>query len=299
MQEETIETVTETLTMTQRLLQNMNEGFVKDALSEFLPDAFAFLWAVILALITYAIGRKVIAFLLKVMQKSMTIHGVDTGVKQFTNSVVKVILYLILVVVILNIFGIETSSVAAAVASLGLTAGLALQGSLSNFAGGVLILVLHPFEVGDYIIEDTNKNEGTVAEISIFYTKLRTIDNKLIVIPNGTLANNSLTNATHSDRRQMDLVVSIDYGDDIKKAKEILADLVTQETRRIDTMETNIFVKELAASSVDLGIRFWVPTESYWQIRWDLLEHVKYAFDENGITIPFQQMDVNVKEEKQ
>ncbi len=295
MQEETIETVTKTLTMTQRLLQNMNEGFVKDALSEFLPDAFAFLWSVILALVVYVIGRKIINLLLKIMQKGMTKRDVDTGVKQFVNSVVKALLYVVLVAFILNIFGIQTSSVAAAVASLGLTAGLALQGSLSNFAGGVLILVLHPFVVGDYIIEDTHKNEGTVTEITIFYTKLRTIDNKLIVIPNGTLANNSLTNATHSDRRQIDLTVSIGYDDDIKKAKSILEDLVEAESRRITEMDTNIFVRELAASSVDLGMRFWVPTEDYWNIRWDMLEKVKYAFDENGITIPFQQVDVNMK----
>lgn len=291
-------TVTTTLSTTERLLQNMSDGFVKDALSDFLPDAFALLWAVILALITYAVGRKIMSLILKLIQKSMTLHGVDTGVKQFVNSLVRVVLYVVLAVVILNIFGIQTSSVAAAVASLGLTAGLALQGSLSNFAGGVLILVLHPFVVGDYIIEDTHKNEGTVAEITIFYTKLRTIDNKLIVIPNGTLANNSLTNATHSDRRQMDLVVSIGYDDDIKKAKSILEDLVQAETKRIADAETNIFVKELGASSVDLGMRFWVPTEDYWNIRWNMLEKVKYAFDENGISIPFQQLDVNLKEDK-
>jgi len=291
-------TVTTTLSTTERLLQNMSDGFVKDALSDFLPDAFALLWAVILALITYAVGRKIMSLILKLIQKSMTLHGVDTGVKQFVNSLVRVVLYVVLAVVILNIFGIQTSSVAAAVASLGLTAGLALQGSLSNFAGGVLILVLHPFVVGDYIIEDTHKNEGTVAEITIFYTKLRTIDNKLIVIPNGTLANNSLTNATHSDRRQMDLVVSIGYDDDIKKAKSILEDLVQAETKRIADAETNIFVKELGASSVDLGMRFWVPTEDYWNVRWSMLEKVKYAFDEHGISIPFQQLDVNLKEDK-
>lgn len=298
MQGETLETVTETLTTTQRLLQNMNDGLVKDALSKFLPDAFAFLWAVIFALITYVVGRKIMLLILKIIQKSMEKHDVDTGVRQFVNSVVKVILYVFLLICILNIFGIETSSVAAGVASLGLTAGLALQGSLSNFAGGVLILVLHPFVVGDYIIEDTHGNEGTVTEITIFYTKLRTIDNKLIVIPNGTLANNSLTNATHSDRRQIDLTVSIGYDDDIKKAKKILEDLVSAEPRRFKDMDTNIFVKELAASSVELGMRFWVPTTSYWNIRWDMLEKVKYAFDENGITIPFQQVDVNMKEDR-
>ena len=192
-------------------------------------------------------------------------------------------------------FGFTASSLAAAVASLGVTAGLALQGSLSNFAGGLLILVLHPFRVGDYIIEDTHKNEGTVIEISVFYTKLRTIDNKIIVIPNGTLANTSLTNATKSDRRQMDLVVPIGYDADIKKAKDILMELVEAENRRLPE-DVNVFVKELGASSVDLGLRFWVPTDQYWPVRWQLLEDIKIRFDAEKISIPFQQVDVNIKQ---
>ena len=215
--------------------------------------------------------------------------------KQFVDQVFKVFLWIVVIIIILGLFGFTASSLAAAVASLGVTAGLALQGSLSNFAGGVLILMLHPFRVGDYIIEDNNKNEGTVIEISIFYTKLRTIDNKIIVVPNGTLANNSLTNATKSDRRQMDLVIPIGYDADIKKAKEILHDLVMAEARRLPEADTNVFVKELNGSSVDLGVRFWVPTEEYWQVRWDMLENIKLTFDAEGISIPFTQMDVHLK----
>ena len=137
--------------------------------------------------------------------------------------------------------------------------------------------------------------EGTVIEISVFYTKLRTIDNKIIVIPNGTLANTSLTNATKSDRRQMDLVVPIGYDADIKKAKDILMELVEAENRRLPE-DVNVFVKELGASSVDLGLRFWVPTDQYWPVRWQLLEDIKIRFDAEKISIPFQQVDVNIKQ---
>ena len=167
---------------------------------------------------------------------------------------------------------------------------------LSNFAGGVLILILHPFQVGDYIIEDTNKNEGQVLEISVFYTKLRTVDNKIIVIPNGALANNSLTNATKSDKRQLDLIVPISYDADIRQAKAILERLVEQEDRRLADEEIKVFVSQLNNSSVDLGLRFWVPTEDYWNVRWKMLEDIKLAFDEAGIAIPFQQMDVTIKQ---
>ena len=133
-----------------------------------------------------------------------------------------------------------------------------------------------------------------MTEISIFYTKLHTIDNKIIVIPNGALANNSITNATKSDRRQMDLVIPIGYDADIKKAKEILEQIVEKESRRLPE-EVHVFVKELNTSSVDLGLRFWVSTDDYWPVRWKMLEDIKEAFDAAGITIPFQQVDVNLK----
>ena len=282
-------------TFTNQLLQGMNEGMIKSWLNAYLPGVFGFFWSVVLAFIAYFVGRKIITVVLNIIEKSMARHDIEKGVRQFTKSVVKVCLYVALLVVILNLFGIETSSVAAGVASMGLTAGLALQGSLSNFAGGVLILVLHPFVVGDYIVEDTHKNEGTVAEITIFYTKLRTVDNKIIVIPNGVLANSSMTNATKSDRRQIDLMVPIGYEDDIRTAKEILEKIAEQEKDRISETEINVFVKELGDSSVNLGLRFWVPTDSYWNIRCTTLEKIKYAFDEAKIDIPYQHVDINVR----
>ena len=276
-------------------LVELNSGIFGTWLSKFLSNGLDFFWSVVIALIVWFVGAKVIRFIRKLVRKAMERRDVDKGVTQFTDSMVKYGLYIVLIIVILNVFGIQTSSVAAAVASLGLTAGLALQGSLSNFAGGVLILILKPFKVGDYIIEDTHKNEGTVSEISIFYTRLRTLDNKVVVIPNGTLANASLTNVTTSDRRQIDLTFGIGYDDDLKKAKAILQQIAETTEERVKDTDIQIFVRDLAESSVYLGFRIWVPMDDYWKVRWELNERVKLTFDEEGITIPYNQLDVTVK----
>lgn len=279
------------------ITHNMSEGMLKSWLDTALPEVFAFFWAVILAFVAIFICTKVGKIIRKGIMKGMDRRGVEHGVKTFVDSMLNALVWIVAICIVLGLFGITATSIAAAVASLGVTAGLALQGSLSNFAGGVLILVLHPFRVGDYIIEDSHKNEGTVIDITIFYTKLRTIDNKIIVIPNGALANNSLTNATKSDRRMVDLKVSIGYDDDIRKAKELLRELIMSEDRRLKEMDTEVkvFVSELGESAVELGVRFWVPTDEYWAIRWKMLEDVKYIFDENDITIPYNQMDVTIK----
>ena len=275
-------------------LVELNSGIFGTWLSKFLSNGLDFFWSVVIALVVWFVGAKVIRFIRKLVRKAMERRDVDKGVTQFTDSMVKYGLYIVLIIVILNVFGIQTSSVAAAVASLGLTAGLALQGSLSNFAGGVLILILKPFKVGDYIIEDTHKNEGTVSEISIFYTRLKTLDNKVVVIPNGTLANASLTNVTTSDKRQIDLTFGIGYDDDLKKAKAILLHIAETTEERVKDTDIQIFVRDLAESSVNLGFRIWVPMDDYWKVRWELNERVKLTFDEEGITIPYNQLDVTV-----
>ena len=279
-------------TLSDNIISNLDEGTLRNWLESVLPKVLAFFWSVALALIVYFVGMKLIALVRKGFKKGAQRHGAEIGVQQFMDSVIKIICYIILALIILHLFGIETTSFAAAIASVGVTVGLALQGSLSNFAGGVLILLLKPFVVGDYIIEDTHKNEGKVVEISIFYTKLLSVDNKTIVIPNGTLANASLTNVTNADKRMVNLVFSIAYEDDIKKAKAIIEETVRKIDGRYDD-EITVFVNELAASSVDIGVRFWVPMDDYWTLRWRTLEDVKYALEENGMTIPFQQIDIH------
>lgn len=271
-------------------LEKINQ-YIEDKI----PSVIDFAFSVVLALIVFAIGVKVICWLRKLVKRALQKSSVDKGVEQFVDSMLKFGLYALLIFSIGKNFGLDTTSVAAVLASGGVAIGLALQGSLSNFAGGVLILLLKPFVVGDYIIEDTNKCEGTVKEIQIFYTKLVTVDNKTIVVPNGALANNSLTNVTAQDKRKLDLKVDISYDADLRKAKQLIEDLFRADEDIMQDEEIIVFVSELGESSVVIGARAWVKTEKYWTTRWRLLENMKLTLDENGIEIPFNQVVVHVK----
>ena len=249
-----------------------------------------------MALIVFFVGRLVIKWIRKIVRRSFERSGADKGVEQFVDSLLKYGLYALLIFTLISGLGFDTTSVAALVASSGVAIGLALQGSLSNFAGGVLILLLKPFAVGDYIIEDTNGKEGTVKEIQIFYTKLTTIDHKTIVIPNGMLTNNSITNASAKDERQLDLRVGISYDADIKKVKSVIENVLVKDASIIKNEQILVFVDDLADSAVVLGIRAWVKNEEYWDTRWRMLEEIKLALDENEIEIPYPQMTVHMSE---
>ena len=264
-----------------------------DLLEEQLPSLMQFGMKVIFALVVFFIGRFLIQWVRRIVRGSLERSRADRGVAQFVDSLLKFVLYILLLFSIAINFGLDTATVAAAVASCGVALGLALQGSLANFAGGVLILVLKPFEVGDYIVEDTNKNEGTVKEIQIFYTKLSTVDNKTIVIPNGILTNNSLTNFTANEERQLDLKVDIAYGADLQKARGLIEELFQADSSILQEQGIKIFVDSLGESSVVLGARAWVKNEEYWPTRWRLLEEIKLAFDKNGIEIPYRQVVVH------
>ena len=272
-----------------------------------IPNLIAFGMKVLFAIIFFLIGRKVIKWIRKIVSRSMERANADVGVKQFVDSMLKFVMYAVLIFLIATKFGVESSSVAALIASAGVAIGLAVQGSLSNFAGGVLILLLKPFVVGDYIIEDTNGNyiivnnediEGSVKEIQIFYTRMTTIDNKTIIVPNGILTDNSLTNVTARPERQLDLKVGIAYDADLKKAKGLIETMLLNDKDVIQDEEIKVFVDELADSSVVIGLRAWVKTEAYWTTRWRVLEEIKLQFDEAGIEIPFNQLTVHMKEGK-
>ena len=271
-------------------------GQLTQYMQDNIPKLITFGLQVVAALIAFAIGRLVIKWIRKIVRRSFERSEADKGVEQFVDSLLKYGLYAILIFTLISSLGFDTTSVAALMASGGVAIGLALQGSLSNFAGGVLILLLKPFVVGDYIIEDTNGKEGTVKEIQIFYTKLSTIDNKTIVIPNGMLTNNSITNATAKDERQLDLRVGISYDSDIKQAKAVIEKLLAEDDGIIKNEQINVFVHELADSAVVLGIRAWVKNEEYWNTRWRMLEEIKIALDENGVEIPYPQMTVHMQE---
>ena len=249
-----------------------------------IPNLIAFGLKVIFAIVFYLIGSKVISVIRKVVGKSMERSNADVGVRQFVDSMLKFGLYALLIFMIATKFGVESSSVAAIIASAGVAIGLALQGSLSNFAGGILILLLRPFAVGDYIIVNSEGIEGTVKVIQIFYTKMTTIDNKTIVVPNSILTSNSLTNVTARPERQLDL----------KKAKEIVENLLLKDEDVIQDEEIKVFISELADSSVVIGLRAWVKTEAYWTTRWRILEEIKMSFDEEGIDIPYNQLTVHM-----
>ncbi|MBQ2987363.1 MAG: mechanosensitive ion channel [Tyzzerella sp.] len=265
-------------------------------ISDKVPELIDFAIGVVLALLVFWIGAKLIKWIRKLIRISMEKGGVDKGVRQFVDSLVKFALYAILIFSIGSKFGLDTTSVAAALASCGVAIGLALQGSLSNFAGGVLILVLKPFVVGDYIVEDNKGREGTVKEIQLFYTKLLTVDNKTVIIPNGSLANTSLTNVTAQDKRRLDLSVGISYDADLKKAKELIEGLFRADADILKEEDINVFVDNLGESSVVIGARGWVKKDAYWTAKWRLTENIKLTLDENGIEIPFNQVVVHVKE---
>lgn len=287
------DTTQEVTDATQEAVKQVNQltQYVQDSI----PELITFGLKVLAALVAFFVGRLVIRWIRKIVRRSFERSGADKGVEQFVDSLLKYGLYALLVFSLISSLGFDTTSVAAVLASGGVAIGLALQGSLSNFAGGVLILLLKPFVVGDYIIEDSNGKEGTVKEIQIFYTKLSTIDNKTIVIPNGMLTNNSITNATAKDERQLDLRVGISYDADIRQAKNVIEKLLEKDECIIKNEQINVFVHELADSAVVLGIRAWVKNEEYWTTRWRLLEEIKLLLDENGIEIPYPQMTVHMQ----
>lgn len=268
-------------------------GVVKSFFMELPEKALHLGVRVLLALITFIIGVQLIKLVRKIVKKSMTRAGAETGAVQFVDSFIKASLYVLLVLMIASSFGVDAASIVAVLGSAGVAIGLAVQGSLSNLAGGVLILLLKPFRVGDYIQESATGYEGTVTEIQIFYTKLLTPDNKAVILPNGQLANNSIVNASQKDRR-MDIVVGVSYKADLKRAKEVLETVLREDEAVLKDKDMRVFVSELGSSSVNLGVRCWFRQEDFWPGKWRVTENCKLALDEAGIEIPFNQLDVHL-----
>ena len=282
--------------MTQEELQELNKSM--NALEKFmneLPEkALGFGVRVLFAALILFVGFKIIKFISKILKKSLTKANVELGVIQFLDALLKIILNIILVLIVAGNFGFDATSVVALMGSAGVTIGLALQGSLSNLAGGILILLLKPFRVGDYIVEDTNGNEGKVKEIGIFYTKLQTGDRKIVILPNGSLANTSLTNFSEASLRRVDIAVGISYDADIKKAKDILQRIIDEDSDVEQDEIKKVYVDSLGASEVVLGLRVYCENPKYWDLRWRLLETIKLEFDKEGIEIPYQQVSVHM-----
>ncbi len=247
---------------------------------------------VLVVLILFVIGSWLITIGTRSIRKSLVKSKVDNGSVTFISMTVKVLLYFVLVMVLGRYFGIDAASVVTLLGSAGLTIGLAAQGSLSNFAGGLLILISKPFKVGDFIMETKTGQEGTVFEINLFYTKLKMRDNRVVVIPNGELANSTLVNASALQERRVDLMVSIAYHTDIDKARDLILSLLAEE--KILPNDRKVYVADLSNSAVDLGIEFYVSASDYLEMKRKILEQIKKAFDREGIVIPFEQLDVHV-----
>lgn len=291
----------QTVLLTQEIDTVITEAVNRNAIENFLqalPEKALNLGIrVALAVVVLLVGLQIIKLIRKLVEKSLTRTNADKGVSQFLDSLIKIGLTGLLILMIATSFGLDAASVVAMLGSIGVAFALALQGSLANCAGGVLILLLKPFIVGDYIIEGTNGQEGTVTEIQLFYTKLQTADNMVITLPNGALANNNIVNYSTVNTRRMDVSVGISYEANIKKAKDVLLELLENDEYVLHEKEYKVFVQELADSAVVLGIRCWFKNEDYWDGRARVLEMTKLVLDENGIGIPYPQMDVHMKNE--
>ena len=250
------------------------------------------IWKIVFALLIWFIGKKLISLSLKLLKKVFDRGSIDVGVVNFTMSIIKFALYAVLILMVIDELGIQTTSLITVFGSAALAVGMSLQGSLSNFAGGVLILIFKPFKVGDYIV--VGNYEGTVRTIEILYTKLTTVDNKVVMLPNGTLSNSNIVNVGAEDFRRLDIEMSIGYSSDLKLSKTLLNTIVNNNPAVIKDRDIKVIVKSLDESCVTLETRVWVKTEDYWDTRFTLLEEYKAEFDKNGIEIPFNQMDVHI-----
>lgn len=264
----------------------------KEMFERYVPVVCDYLLRIALVLVIFFVGRKLIKKIVSLCDQALKRHGMEVTVRRFFCNVINALGYICMLGILLQTVGLTATSLTALVASAGVAVGLALQGSLSNFAGGVLILLMKPFVIGDYIVQ--GNTEGTVKEIGLVYTELITADNRLIVIPNGTLIDSSIVNVTATGKRRLELSAGIGYKSDLKKAKEVLIRLGENDPARDPENPVNVFVSELAESSVNLGLHVWVSSSEYWNAKWRLTENIKMAFDEEGIEIPFKQVEISV-----
>lgn len=247
---------------------------------------------IVLALIVLLIGIKLIKYIKGTVSKSLERHNVDRSLHSFLLSLTNACLLVLLFVTIASMLGIEMTSFVAILGATGLAVGLALQGSLSNFAGGVLILLLKPFKVGDFV--EAGGHIGTVADIQVFYTILNTPDNKVVFIPNGQLSNSSTINFSTKDTRRVDVKIGVSYNEDIQKVKSVLNNIINQNEMVLDNPVPFVRLAEYGDSSVNFVIRVWCNSKDFEGVKFDLLESIKIEFDKERINIPYPHLDVNI-----
>jgi small conductance mechanosensitive channel len=247
------------------------------------------------ALLVLVIGLRVIRYIVKLTSKAVVRANIDESLKPFLVSITNIGLKILLFISVISTIGVHTASLATVVGAAGLAVGLAFQGSLSNFAGGVLLLILKPFKVGDFI--ETSGQMGSVKEIQVFHTYLVTPDNKMVIIPNGSIANSNIVNFSFNSERRVDLVFGVGYESDEDQVIGIIRDVIDKHELIKKDPEPMVVLSELADSSINFTVRVWTKKEDYWTVHFDLLRNVKKELDKNKISIPYPQMDVHVRKD--
>lgn len=276
---------------------NSITSWLEEIQANWLPLLVQYGKHIVFALITLAIGWWLIGRIVSSLGHFMDKRHADPMVTGFLSSLLNALLRVLLLLSVAGMVGIETTSFIALIGAAGLAVGLALQGSLANFAGGVLILFLRPFRAGDYI--EAQGTAGTVESIMIFHTILRTADNKVIILPNGSLSNGTITNYSRKPTRRVDINVGIDYTDDIKKARSVLLGLAAADQRVLKDPAAVVYLTSLGDNSVNLSLRMWTNSADYWGVFFELQEQMKEAFDREGLSFPFPQRTVHIQQPEQ
>ena len=271
----------------------MESELTKDMMSSLIEIGSSIGISLLMALAILIVGRQLVKLILRLITVALEKSKVEDTVRIFVTNLLNTLLMILVFIAAINQLGIETTSIIAVLGAAGLAIGLALQGSLSNFAAGILIVIYRPYKVGDYI--EAGNHAGTVKDIQIFSTVLKTPDNKIVVVPNGSIMNGSIVNYSDQDTRRVDLIISCSYEDDIDKVRSVLEDILKKEKRILKDPKPQIAVAELADSSVNFIFRPWVKRTDYLPVYYSLLEEVKKRFDKEGISIPYPQSDVHIR----
>lgn len=268
-----------------------------ELIANLLDKAVAFGLKVLAAILIYLAGAWLIRRIKRVIKRIFEKRDSDPAIASFVQSIVSIALTIILVITTVGVLGVDTTSLAALLAGGGMAIGMALNGTVQNFAGGIMILAFRPFQAGDYIQFETF--EGTVSEVNIVSTKLTTPDNRTIIIPNGALSNGTINNFTHNKIRRVDWLIDIEYGSDVEKTKQLLCSMLDDEVRILHKHEGApsdpfIGLQALASSSIQIVIKAWVAKENYWDVKFDINEKIYKEFPKNGIGFPYQKIDVTI-----
>ena len=293
------EILQETLPVAQEVaedISNLKPNAILETLKNMIPGLMSLGYRLLVVAFIIIIGMRIISSVKKMFSRSFERMEMEISLRKFLMSVLSVAMYLLLALIAADKLGFNPASLIAVVGSAGVAVALSLQERLSNFAGGIIIMVMKPFRVGDYIVTTTTGIEGTVKIIGLIYTSLLTPDNRMVVIPNGGLANSSITNVTAEDKRRIEIQVGISYESDLRRAKELLLQILDTHPMALHEEDRmpQVFVWELGSNSVVLGGRVWTKMEDYWTVKFEITEQIKLTFDREGIEIPYQRVDIKV-----